>query len=145
MDSTRWSFTHAKSSRGISARACAAKTMTWELESAKGVIVQDASIIEVSLPQSSVGGQENYQINENHKKMMEQERWASHSHIGSGIHSREWVGRRELINTNMTGALAESQSCISCFHNCWDDACDSQTINRTRMHKGGGLASQQYV
>ena len=45
-----------------------AKTMTWELESAKGVIIQDASIIEVSLPQSNVGGQENYQINEYHKK-----------------------------------------------------------------------------
>ena len=48
--------------------------MTWEFESAKGVIVHDASIFEVSLPQSNVGGQENYQINENHKKMMEQER-----------------------------------------------------------------------
>ena len=52
MDSTSRSFTQAKSSRGISAKACAAKTMTWELESAKGVIVHDASSIEISLPQA---------------------------------------------------------------------------------------------
>jgi hypothetical protein len=38
-----------KNSRGISARACVAKTMTWELESAKGVTVHDGSSIEASL------------------------------------------------------------------------------------------------
>jgi hypothetical protein len=60
MDSTSQSFAKArsseekswaktKSSRGISARACVAKTMTWELESAKAVTVHDASSIEASL------------------------------------------------------------------------------------------------
>ena len=39
----------AKNSRGISARACVAKTMTWDLESAKGVTSYDASSIEASL------------------------------------------------------------------------------------------------
>jgi hypothetical protein len=63
MDSISWSFAKArsleeknwakiKSSRGISARACVAKTMTWEFESAKGVIVHDASSIEASLSQA---------------------------------------------------------------------------------------------
>jgi hypothetical protein len=63
MDSTSWSFAKARSSeekigaktkrsRGISARACMAKTMTWELESAKGVTVHDASSIEASLYQA---------------------------------------------------------------------------------------------
>ena len=39
----------AKYSRGISARACVTKTMTWELASAKGVPAYDASSIEASL------------------------------------------------------------------------------------------------
>ena len=82
MDSTSQSFTKAKiseersvakagSSRGISARACAAKTMTWELDSAKGVLVHDASISNISLPQVMWEAQDNHQINENHKKMLE--------------------------------------------------------------------------
>ena len=33
-------------------RACAAKTMTWELELAKGVIIHDASSVEASSPQA---------------------------------------------------------------------------------------------
>ena len=64
MDSTSRSFAKARSSeeenlaktkslRGISARACAAKTMTWELESAKGTTVHDASSIEASLSQTT--------------------------------------------------------------------------------------------
>jgi hypothetical protein len=46
------SWTKTKSSRGILARACVAKTMTWELESAKGVTVHNASSIETSLSQA---------------------------------------------------------------------------------------------
>ena len=64
MDSTSRSFVKARSSKekslaktkcskGISARACAAKTMTWELESAKGTTVHDASSIEASLSQAT--------------------------------------------------------------------------------------------
>ena len=64
MDSTSRSFAKArssaekswaktKSSRGISARACAAKTMIWELESAKGVTVHDASSIKASSSQAN--------------------------------------------------------------------------------------------
>ena len=64
MDSTRTSFTKAKSSRGISAKACTAKTMTWELDSAKGVLAHDASISEVSLPQVMWETQDNHQVNE---------------------------------------------------------------------------------
>ena len=71
MDSTRPSVTTSRSSRGISARACAAKTMMWELDSAKGALAHDASISEVSLPQVMWETQENHQINENYKKMLE--------------------------------------------------------------------------
>jgi hypothetical protein len=71
MDSTKTIFTKARSSRGISAKACMAKTLTWELDSAKGVLAHDASISEVSLPQVMWGAQENHQINENHKKRLE--------------------------------------------------------------------------
>ena len=39
----------AKNSRGMSARACSAKAMTWELESAKVPLKQEASISEVPL------------------------------------------------------------------------------------------------
>ena len=46
------SLAKAKGSRGIPARACVAKTMTWELEAAKGVTVPDASGIEASSPQA---------------------------------------------------------------------------------------------
>jgi hypothetical protein len=46
------SWAKTKSSRGISARACAAKTMTWELESAKGMTSLDVSSIEASLSQA---------------------------------------------------------------------------------------------
>ena len=42
-----------KSSRGISARACVARAMTWELESAKNATVHDASGIETSLSQAT--------------------------------------------------------------------------------------------
>jgi hypothetical protein len=70
MDSTRPSSTTARSSRGISARACVAKTMTWELNSAKGVLAHDASINKVSLTQEMWKTQEDHQINENHKKML---------------------------------------------------------------------------
>ena len=59
MDSTRRSLAEAsrseeeilsktKSLRGISARACVAKTMTWELEKAKGTTVHNVSGIEAS-------------------------------------------------------------------------------------------------
>ena len=71
MDSTSQSFTQAKGSRGISARACTAKTMKWELDSAKGVLAHDASISEVSLPQVMWETQENHEINENYKKRLE--------------------------------------------------------------------------
>ena len=71
MDSTRPSFTTVRSSRGISARACTAKTMTWELDLAKGVLAHDASIGEVSLPQVMWETQRNHQINENHRKRLE--------------------------------------------------------------------------
>jgi hypothetical protein len=46
------SWAKTKSSRGISARACVAKTMTWEFESAKGVTIHDTSSIEASLFQA---------------------------------------------------------------------------------------------
>ena len=49
------SWVKTKSSRGISARACAAKTMTWELELAKGVTTHDASSLEASLSQAMGG------------------------------------------------------------------------------------------
>ena len=52
MDSTSESLAKTKRSRGISAKACVAKTMTWELESAKGVTIHDASGIEASLFQA---------------------------------------------------------------------------------------------
>jgi hypothetical protein len=45
-----------------------AKTMTWELNSAKGVLAHDASIGEVSLPQVMWETQDNHQVNENIKK-----------------------------------------------------------------------------
>jgi hypothetical protein len=41
-----------------------AKAMTWELNSAKGVLVHDASIDEVSLPQVMWETQDNHQVNE---------------------------------------------------------------------------------
>ena len=40
----------AKNSRGISAKACSAKAMTWELELTKVLPKHEASISEVSLP-----------------------------------------------------------------------------------------------
>ena len=46
------SLAKAKGSRGISARACVAKTMTWELKSAKGVTEHDDSGVEASSPQA---------------------------------------------------------------------------------------------
>jgi hypothetical protein len=52
MSSEEKSWAKTKSSSGISARACVAKTMTWELESAKGVTIHDASSIEASLSQA---------------------------------------------------------------------------------------------
>ena len=52
MDSTSESLAKTKRSRGISAKACVAKTMTWEFESAKGVTIHDASGIEASLFQA---------------------------------------------------------------------------------------------
>jgi hypothetical protein len=55
MDLTRPSSTTTRSSRGILVRACVAKTMTWELNSAKGVPAHDASIGEVSFASSDVG------------------------------------------------------------------------------------------
>ena len=58
MDSTNQGITHGKSSRGISAKACAVKTMTWELKAVKGVIVHDASISKVSLTQEMWKAQE---------------------------------------------------------------------------------------
>ena len=58
MDLTSQTFTQAKGSRGILAKACVAKTMTWELESAKGVIVHDASISKVPLTQEMWKAQE---------------------------------------------------------------------------------------
>jgi hypothetical protein len=42
--------------------------MTWELNSAKGVLAHDASIGEVSLPQVMWETQDNHQVNENIKK-----------------------------------------------------------------------------
>ena len=61
MDSTSHSPSKGKSSdeiklakviysRGISAKACTAKAMTWELKSAKVLPKYEASISEVSLP-----------------------------------------------------------------------------------------------
>ena len=44
------SLAKAKNSRGMSAKACSAKAMTWELESAKVLPKHDASTSEVSLP-----------------------------------------------------------------------------------------------
>ena len=70
MESTKPSVTTSTNSRGISARACVAKTMTWELASAKGATAHEASSIEVSVPQVMGETQENYHINENHKKML---------------------------------------------------------------------------
>ena len=40
----------AKNSRGMSAKACFAKAITWELEPAKVLSRHEASISEVSLP-----------------------------------------------------------------------------------------------
>ena len=48
--SKEMSFAKAKNSRGMSAKACSAKAMTWEFESAKVLTTHDASISEVSLP-----------------------------------------------------------------------------------------------
>ena len=70
MDSTRPSVTTVRSSRGTSARACTAKIMMGELDSAKGVPAHDARISEVSFPQVMWETQENHQINENHKKRL---------------------------------------------------------------------------
>ena len=52
MDSTSESLAKTKSSRGILARACMAKTMIWELKSAKGVTIHDTSGIEALLSQA---------------------------------------------------------------------------------------------
>ena len=71
MGSTRPSGSTAKNSRGISARACTAKTMTWELDLAKGVLAHDVSIGEVSLPQVMWETKEDHQLNENHRKRLE--------------------------------------------------------------------------
>ena len=49
-------------------RACVAKTMTWTLDLAKGVLAHDANISKVLLPQVMWETQENHQVNENHKK-----------------------------------------------------------------------------
>ena len=71
MDSTRPSSSTVRISRGMSARVCMAKTMTWRLDSAKGVLAYDASISEVLLPQVMWETPENHQVNENHKKRLE--------------------------------------------------------------------------
>ena len=71
MASTSQSFTRAKGSRGILARACIAKTMTWRLDSAKGVLIPDASMSEVLFPQAVGETQANPQVTENHKKRLE--------------------------------------------------------------------------
>ena len=68
MESTKPSVTTSRNSRGISIMACVAKTMTWELASTKGATAHKSSSVEVSLPQGMGETQENYQINENHKK-----------------------------------------------------------------------------
>ena len=60
-----------KGSRGISARACVARAMTWKLDSVEGVLAHDASIREVSLPQVMWEIHENHQTNGKHKKMLE--------------------------------------------------------------------------
>ena len=70
MDSTKPRFTTVRGSRGMSARACMAKTMTWKLDSAKGALAHDASISEASLPQVTWETQEGHQINENQSKML---------------------------------------------------------------------------
>ena len=71
MDSTRQSSSTVRVSRGISARACTAKTMLWRLDSAKGALARDASIDKVSLRRVMWETQENHQVNENHKKRLE--------------------------------------------------------------------------
>ena len=71
MDSTRPSSSIIRVSRGMSVRACVAKTMTWTLDSAKGVFAHDASISKASLPQVTGGTQEDHQTSENHKKRLE--------------------------------------------------------------------------
>ena len=52
------SLAKAKNSRGISARACLPKAMTWELESAKVLHNHDGSIGEASLTQEMWKAQE---------------------------------------------------------------------------------------
>ena len=71
MDSTRPSSSTIRVSRGMSVRACMAKTMTWTFDSAKGVLTHDASISEVSFPQAMGETQENHLVTENHKKGLE--------------------------------------------------------------------------
>ena len=71
MDSTKPRLTTAKISRGMSARACVARTMMWKLDSAKGVLAHDASISKASLPQVTWKIQEDHQTSENHKRMLE--------------------------------------------------------------------------
>ena len=44
------SLAKAKNSRGISAKACSAKAMTWKLETANALPKHEASISEASLP-----------------------------------------------------------------------------------------------
>ena len=51
MDSTSQSIIRAKGSRGISTKAYAVKTMTWELKLVKGEIVHDVNASKVPLIQ----------------------------------------------------------------------------------------------
>ena len=71
MDSTKPKLTTAKISRGMSEWACVAKTMTWKLDSAKGVLANNASISKAALPQVTWETQKDHQTSENHKKMLE--------------------------------------------------------------------------
>ena len=48
-------------------RACVAKTMTWMLDLAKGVLAHDTSITKASLPQVMWGTQKDHQTSKNHK------------------------------------------------------------------------------
>ena len=51
MDSTEPRFTTVRGLKGMSARACVTKTMTWKLDSAKGALAHDVNISNTSLPQ----------------------------------------------------------------------------------------------
>jgi hypothetical protein len=98
MESTRPSSSTVRISRGISARACVAKTMAWTLESAKGVLAHDAIIVATRhhrlRPCVKLS-----KLPNKLKPLKRRGWWVSYSQTGSKTCSKVWLGGRIRVNS----------------------------------------------